>query len=222
MELSAFKRNNFILNKLLPCLLITIFAIMCLYGSKVYAADSYSFPLSDGSTFETSTLPELEYDGLILIKAKPNYVTLINYPTTSRIVCSQSSGSKFFYLINSYGYTNTFTVYSKSSNTDTFSLSSNNMDKVVSHDEDFIGLYTNNDIHSTSSKGQPYVVNDEILFTQPPQTQSTIVASQVEEVEMNKTLQEILGILPVLIVVLVGLIAIRKGIQFLIARMKKA
>ena len=40
MELCAFKRNNFILYKLIPCLIITMFAIMCLYGSRVYASSS--------------------------------------------------------------------------------------------------------------------------------------------------------------------------------------
>ena len=67
-----------------------------------------------------------------------------------------------------------------------------------------------------------YDSNENLVFQVPSQTQPTILASQVGEVEMNKILQEILRILPVVIVVLVGLIAIRTGILFLMVRMKKA
>lgn len=74
--------------------------------------------------------------------------------------------------------------------------------------------------HSTNDILRP---DGTVVFQAPPQQVEAlgILAEKTQGVEMDKTLQEITGILPVILVVIVGLIAIRKAILFLTARMKR-
>lgn len=65
--------------------------------------------------------------------------------------------------------------------------------------------------------------NGEVVFQQPPQVQEqvTTLAPIVEEMETEKTLAEIVAILPVVLVVIVGLLAMRKAIKFLMKTLKQ-
>lgn len=65
--------------------------------------------------------------------------------------------------------------------------------------------------------------NNEVVFQQPPQVmeQETTLAPIVEGVEAKKTLAEVVGILPVVLVVIVGLLAMRKAIRFLMRILKQ-
>lgn len=265
MELSAFKRNNFILNKLLPCLLITMFAIMCLYGSRVYASSStLNFSGCRSLTLDTSVYDSSYFNNRYIYifadKNGDNRSDRWSYNLYSSCQPLFVSGSTCRFIRSSsmtdsdiYNDENPacYIFSASSSNNFNFTLSVTRTTYDSIHDFPFTtlsdssylySLYSNQDInyYRTSDNGlgnasienvEPtlllsasdlYDSNENLVFQVPSQTQPTLVASQVGEVEMNKTLQEILGILPVVIVVLVGLIAIRKGIQFLIARMKKA
>lgn len=247
MELSAFKRNNFILNKLLPCLLITMFAIMCLYGSSVYAYGpldinniSYSFSASawDEETYS-------DYNKIIILRFPYNNgdyyeYYFCRYRSSTPLYGTDYDGQwygekshKFYYLdfkSNDSQYSGSNTVIYQNakvpSNSTSVSFSGASISNKLHIIYDTANANGYNDINLSAMEvvysDVDLYLNDELVFQPPLQTQPTIVASQVGEVEMNKTLQEILGILPVVIVVLVSLIAIRKGIQFLIARMKKA
>ena len=244
MELCAFKRNNFILYKLIPCLIILMFAVMCLYGSKVYADNSV---YDDFTTYNASNGDTLEF-----------YYTINNLPIIedySPLVCSSYDSGTNQYVFQAYYFSvsdiNNSIVYGLShpsidnailvrmNSCDYYKLvkrqpvSSSNLSNIT---VDFSNpTYPLETKHNNSSgygittlyPNNSYTFFDlkdsqgNVVFQAPSQTR-TIVASQVGEVEMNRTLQEILGILPVVVVVLVGLIAIRKGILFLMARMKKA
>lgn len=266
MELSAFKRNNFILNKLLPCLLITMFAIMCLYGSRVYASSStLNFSGCRSLTLDTSVYDSSYFNNryiyIIADKAGDNRSDRWSYKLYSSCQPIFVSGTNCRFVRSSsmtdteiYNSDNPacYIFYANSSNNFNFTLSvtrttyddtsGDGAFTTFSTPSDLYSLYSNHNINyyiaSDAGSGKAsienveptlllsasdlYDSNENLVFQVPSQTQPTIVASQVGEVEMNKTLQEILGILPVVVVVLVGLIAIRKGIQFLIARMKKA
>lgn len=69
-------------------------------------------------------------------------------------------------------------------------------------------IYSNHDIYNTDGT---------IFFHPAPQG---IVAQQVEEVEMSQALQEILGILPLILVVVVSLVGLRKALQMLFNSLK--
>lgn len=75
--------------------------------------------------------------------------------------------------------------------------------------EDFVvGPYSN--ILSTNM--EIYDHNGKIFF---PKTPLPIVAQSVEKVEMSQVLQEIVALLPTILVVLVSLVGLRKGLKML-------
>ena len=231
MELYAFKKNNFILNKLLPCLLITMFAFMCLYGSSVFAVSPTVLTYNQESHYFTYNNQEYTINDdiftmpfLLFFETSGERFTTLSILASSEPFYFASSGDDYYNVRNSvnttfyfetfdYRYpsilqgltTKTLSDYSNSSS-DTglyvggFQLTSDSI------------LFLNFDIYDFNNQ-------DELVFQGAPQP--TLLAGIVEQQEM-KPLQEILGILPVVIVVLVSLIAIRKGILFLMARMKKA
>lgn len=243
MEL-VFKKQGFIIYKLIPCLIITMFAFMCLYGSKVYADNSV---YDDFTTYNASNGETLEF-----------YYNITNLPIIDGyypLISSSFDSGTNQYLFEAYYFSvsdiNNSIVYGlphpsidnailvRMNSCDYYklvkrqSVSSSNLSNITvdfsnptyplqtkhnkSSEYGITTLYPNNSYTFFDLKDS----QGNVVFQAPSQTR-TIVASQVGEVEMNKILQEILGILPVVIVVLVGLIAIRKGIIFLMARMKKA
>lgn len=61
-----------------------------------------------------------------------------------------------------------------------------------------------------------------VVFQKTPQLREGVLVPIMEKVEMNKTLEEILMILPVVIVTLVGLIGLRKALKTLFSFLHKA
>lgn len=218
MEL-AYKRQGFIIYKLIPCLIITMFAFMCLYGSNVYATDfsdsDFGWSISDTSDTLTLSYNNKTTD---LSSFKSNYSYYLIDLSTNGSARVFFSNEPFYIQNNVWIYTNS-AYTNKNYYFGNFWVGSTPSLQYVSNNDGAQGaesiIFSNADI--CDNKGN-------VVFQAPPQVPETqvIIAEQVGEVEMNKTLQEILGILPVVIVVLVGLIALRKAIQFLIVRMKKA
>lgn len=83
--------------------------------------------------------------------------------------------------------------------------------------------YATRDVYLFDSKTDELTT---ILFqvaSQPvEETNQVVLAEIVEPMEMDKTLAEILGILPIVIVVIVSLIAIRKAIVFLVTLLHRS
>ena len=101
----------------------------------------------------------------------------------------------------------------------------------------YISSYTYNSSDSSSytgagevagvrflSSGDIIDTSNNVVFLAPPQQVEAmgIIAEKTQGVEMDKTLAEIVGILPVILLTIVGILAVRKAILFLIARMKRA
>ena len=221
MEL-AFKKQGFIIYKLIPCLIITMFAFMCLYGSSVYATD-----ITINDTIVNIDNRFSDYKNMVILlghMGNNSYYYL--YCTNEDIVYKEySNGYKA--LVNSLDNSGIWDRWITSSS-DISSLSSLDFSSSSSNKTCTFGSGSIFSVNSIKfSKLDIINANDNsLLFQGAPQEQqttqgTTILVPIVEQQEM-KPLQEILGILPVVIVVLVGLIAIRKAIQFLMARMKKA
>ena len=216
MELCAFKRNNFILNKLIPCLMIIMFAFMCLYGSSVYASSNSTISINNIGDITLPSWYNNYYwfisagDGLVCIFISDSEFTVKNGPFGLDVV-----GTLNCWSISESGVQNSLNGYTNAINISEPTLSTISNPTLVGGRYANQEAFTNFDILDN---------NGNVVFQAPPQVQETqaIIVEQVGELEMNRTLSEILGILPIVIVVIVGLIAIRKGIIFLMARMKKA
>lgn len=212
MELCAFKRNNFILNKLLLCLLISMFAFMCLYGSNVYASNDYQFTYNDTNIIVDSDVLSL-YPYFLLVNIDSNnpnafYFFVSEQPITYSV---GNDDCYIFYFTGKYlCKSSTISPNSDLSYILTF-------DNLEGSSESSATRYFSNGFSIIQANHNIYDSNGVLVFQVAPQV---TLAPIVEHQEM-KPLQEILVILPVVIVVLVGLIAIRKGIIFLIALMKR-
>lgn len=68
-------------------------------------------------------------------------------------------------------------------------------------------LYCNFDVYSDNTYAK-------VLFQGTPQVQG-IVAQQVEEIQLSQAQEEVLGILPMTLVVLVSLVGLQKGLKML-------
>lgn len=120
---------------------------------------------------------------------------------------NHSKGSVYFNKADS-----SIDVYSNYE-TGSFNRYNSNMGGIVLGSDD---VYTNFDL---------YDINGNLVFqaaSQGSQVGNLVLAPIVEEQETEKTLLEIIQILPIVLVVIVSLIAIRKAIAWLMARMKQA
>ena len=227
----VYKKTG-ILFKLLPCLLATLIAFMTLYGSFVYAVDE-NFDV----TF-TSNIFNHDVYCIIPNELKSNYQymffdtytelsggslknVLYAYFSNSNFYISSSGNNYFLGTLDGSAFYRYYIV--KDSNSDNYIYNLSNFTangsstfSTLNSGSSFSinNIYSNADIYDSSS-------GENVLFQAPPHQVEGIIAEQTQGVQMDKTLQEILGILPVVLVVIVGLIAIRKGIQFLMVRMKK-
>lgn len=213
----VYKKTG-ILFKLLPCLLATIIAFMTLYGSFVYG-----FTVENDS--ETIELPEIndivkDYNYYFIMynqKFSPfcYYLYLSNTPFYVSSELTESNEHYTFRWVRNNG---SYSSYSFNPSSDT--------------DWVFANTSSYNPVDSFSSKYQPLLYNNydildeesNVVFQAPTQEVGTqgIIAEQTQGVQMDKTLQEILGILPVVLVVIVALIAIRKGIAMIRISLKKS
>ena len=232
MEL-AYKKQNVFLYKFMPCLLFFMFAVLCLFGSYSNASDvEVTYNNVDYTILPNDSL--LESYSYLTIYTTNSYILCIysNYPIVAGAYPPVEEFSAAMYqdgTIWGFAFDSSWNktpikrqvlpISSAVDNVLDFSSAEIKNDDCAFHfyinsvgvpDSTF--LYANHDIYDFESN---------LVFQQPPMVQP-IIASQVEGVEMDKTLAEIMGILPVILVVIVGLIAIRKAIQFLMVRMKRA
>lgn len=233
----VFKKDGFIIYKLIPCLIITMFAFMCLYGSSVYAttnvqtSDLFSYNISyDETLFEN-------YNYIIYLCPQGEYLGCDIYISDYDISHSYDpySGSSSYYITipAGYKYIDSQTTLGKFSNLNSESASNSLNSQIISAMSSFNSQTVNNEDKTLSimkrsqypqgvfTSNNSFYVGETEVFQVPPQAHQVIVATQVEGVEMGKTLQEITGILPIVLVVIVTLIALRKGIQFLIQLLKR-
>lgn len=239
----VYKKTG-ILFKLLPCLLATLIAFMTLYGSFVYASsdvsifDGYSVSYSDGSfsVYKNDVNYTLSnsissYDYILLFYAPSYNEMTIAFSNTELSLSKRwneymnnhaggwsynlkvSSGS-FYYKNFSPSTISKFATFTVS---DCSSCSSSLSYQTI--EEDYIILSTH-DIYCFNTSDS----TNSLVFQAPTQEVGSqgIIAEQTQGVQMDKTLQEILGILPVVLVVILGLIAIRKGIVMIKAFLKKS
>ena len=232
MEL-AYKKQNIFLYKFMPCLLFFIVSLMCLFGSYVYAYNSLNS--SNDSYFYSIT--GLHFDEFIC-----NDVSLLStlnqYELSEMIAFYESSYGSYYFIFTNDHYTYNGSSSNLTSGSAMINEASTELVKVFYYPNDL----SQNSITHNSSANYPteyfsnsyslvyssYDIldtNGNVVFQAPPQqvegTQG-IIAEKTQGVEMSKTLAEITGILPVILLTIVGILAVRKVIQFLMVLMRKA
>lgn len=216
-------------NKIFLMLIATLFAI-CLFNSKCFATvdipvhdDSFgdiTLRLSDvqSSYSNYSIIHVPAYDsqgGFYVFLTNGNFAFNKNWNgyhfSTEPLIIFRSNCLNNIVDFESQDVYESYNVF-ESSNTNGFGYGSSS--SVFRSDSSF--LYSSSDIYLFDSKTEEL---NTILFqgaSQPmEETPQVVLAEIVEHQETNKVMEEILGILPIVIVVIVSLIAIRKAIAFL-------
>ena len=207
----VYKREG-ILFKILPCLLIAMYVVMCLYGSTVCATDV----TVNGNTY---TLNE-EISNF-------KYISTVQVENYFYILCSNSAFGFFKDGTYSDG-TTVWRIGFKNKEDYIYFNTVYSLSKIPLYTlQDFDRAYSCSSPFSNPAKWQTgkntmstFDLKDDdgnVVFQGASQEAlATIIRPQVEGIQLQEILQEIIQILPVILVVIVALIAIRKAIHLLL------
>lgn len=227
-------------------MLIAIFFFMILTPKKVFATGEIPFQKSDGKYYITYNnndyyLPLWEnHDDIVNYFIYPSlsqnsngstrvYFGIKGFPSVTPVITEfelsdgyvsdfriNSSYSQYvitysvWYDINALGETSNFSAYNKFSYIHSSTLT----------DSNFFHVYANIDTYTTFDFLDE---QDNVVFQRATQEQgTTVLAPIVAEQEMKQTLLEIIRLLPIVLIVIVSAIAIRKAIQWIIQQIKQA
>lgn len=216
-------------NKLFLMIFASLFAI-CLFNSKCFATysstvDGNNIIVTNGEGYtHTVILSDAQMAfpyKCLFITYEPNVFCQVSLVLSNSSFYLKVDGgilSRCYFEDSSnpvYRYDFTGGGASRSS-TDFSSISLNSFETVSRGSGSTAWDYS---VFSGYSSVDIYDSDNNVLFqgaSQPvEETNQVVLAEIVEPMEMDKTLAEILGILPIVIVVIVSLIAIRKAIAFL-------
>lgn len=188
-------------------LIIALFLILfCLLGySKSFAASSNNLEFPEFKDKMTD-----EYDACFIYKkTSDECIYLVVYSTTYPTENVSLHGYLPYYVKNSSGVESITTGiyrYYKLDNNNNWVLDCYSTSYALNVTLSLDNLYYS----SVDIKD----IDGNVVFSVPPQVQG-IVAQQVEEIQLSQTLEEVLGILPMTLVVLVSLVGLRKGLKML-------
>lgn len=209
----VYKRKDFIV-KLFACLLIAVFLFFTFIGSRVFAStETFSvnnMPLIIDFDNKTATFNgESVFTDSNIWNYNMTFILIDNIDLRILLYDGELSyyNSNFHYENEFYyhtqRYNNSGFCYLFPRNLSDFTLSSNSLNQ-YSGNLDY-AIFTTADIKDKDGN---------VVFQAPPQEQDKVLAPIVEGEEI-KPLQEILQILPIVMIVVVGYLALRKGLAIL-------
>lgn len=199
-------------------LIIALFLILfCLLGcSKCFASVSYTY---NGNKITLPEIPEKEgYTNYLVyyVNDNPNIVQLKLFPTD------------LSYYPNVLKANNNLTLGTYTSSTCAVAPSysykiETGKDWAKESDSGVVGVTSRvtvvactTDIYYRDFEGK---LDDEPFFQPTPQV---VLAPQVEKIQLSQTLEEVLGILPLILVVVVSFLGLRKGLKMLVTFLRQS
>ena len=227
----VYKREG-ILFKILPCLLIAMYAIMCLFGSSVCASSdgyvkSFTINTNDSNYNISANFPidsnyyvvvkRLTYDDSGSGSVIKNDVYALGI--SSSPFCYQEKGEFRTNCLRNTEDTKIYYTFFDLSDDTNLSFSSDifkNDRWALGNYETFEVVYTSRDIYSLQ---QP----DKLVFQGASQEAlATIIRPQVKGIQLQEVLQEIIQILPLIIVVVVSFLGLRKALSLLLTLLRRS
>lgn len=215
----VYKREG-ILFKILPCLLIAMYAVMCLYGSTVCAYDvtynDNTYTLNDEiSNFKYIATVQVNNYVCILCSEKPfvfyvdgtdgggNKIWRIGFPDTD---------DRFYYKLVWWTDVSKIPSYTLSDFTET----------KVSTSIFSIPQNWTEENHASSSFDLKDTDGNLVFQGASQEALATIIRPQVEGIQLQTILQEIIQILPLTIAVVVSFLGLRKALSWLLTRLRQS
>lgn len=211
----VYKKDGFI-NKFFTCLLLSIFLIMFLIGSSVFAADIFD---SDNNTYTVPELLDDYYYFCIKVSSSNGSTTWLCGVSDTPVTVSSFSQNSSKYIISFFATNNgRIRFFNTYSNPQYFFDLINSLGNIgpqcnfeveSSSTPTITSFLTNYNILSNED-------NNTVVFQAPPQQVEgdKVLAPIVEGKEM-KPLEEILTLLPIVMIVVVSYLALRKALATL-------
>lgn len=207
---NVYKRTG-ILFKILPCIFLVIFIGMICCSSCFasinfnYNDEVYDFPdIPSSLTFNRGedTFKVSDYDYLLIIYYdNPNYgFAFILHNDDSLLIKDYSVDKKEIVIDGGF----LSVCYDKTQSEYILAGSSKNTTSIYKP----LSEITFSNVNIVNEDGS-------VVFQAPPQVGEAVIAKQIQPKEMNKTLQEIVGILPIVMIVVVSYLALRKALKML-------
>ncbi len=215
----VYKREG-ILFKILPCLLIAMYVVMCIYGSTVCA---YDVSYNDNTYTLNDEISNFKYIATVQLDS---YVHIIcsDKPFVFFTDGVNGEGSPIWYI----GFPESDgTFYYKSvwwsnvSSIPSYTLSDFSESGVCSSTFSIPKNWTEAN-HATSSFDLKDKDGNVVFQGASQEALATIIRPQVEGIQLQTILQEIIQILPLTIAVVVSFLGLRKALSWLLTRLRQS
>jgi len=208
----VYKDKN-ILFKILPCMLIAMFLIMCFSGS-CFAGEI----VVEDVTYSTNDFIDSFANKIIIKDTSRGGVFYCSLLTNSRVIYDSSSktlltadGSAFYDFVNI------------GSNSSLSKVLLNCSDGDFRHEiSSFKTEFYTYDLSKFVYSCPLYDFDGNVVFQVAPQEEEPILTQTITSVDFSEVLAEVLAILPILLVVVIGLLALRKAIKLLLQTLHQA
>lgn len=204
--------KNFILKYKLKILFIIFFAFLLVFlNNNVFASVTYT---SEDATY---TLPDIPFD----IEEHPIYFLVLNtsgdfqiaYPETTvegeigKVFKTTNYGTCICYYILDTDTTGQWVYYTCPKDVSIWNGPKVTSAKSIQHIDTII--YASKDIYNDYASGT-------VFFPQTPVSSQTWTLLEImKKIKMEMTMKEILGVLPVICIIIVGFLSIRKCLRLL-------
>lgn len=238
----VYKRESIIF-KLLPCMLITMYAVMCLIGSYVCAASNkiyhceplnYDFTLNANATFDSHNVKFLLYSYIYTIDST-NETNIAFYPIFYTGTAYFDKDNQKLHIKNGSCYRMLMSrIYDESNLEDIAEYFQTTCDEDFPtrdfswladeqyFEEDIVVLLYQNGCTTKSyyaigsDSVYDYTKPDDVVFHPASQELATLITPQITSINFSLVLQEVLQTLLIVLPVVIFLIALMKAIKLLL------
>lgn len=231
----AYKDTN-ILFKILPCILIATFLLMVITTSCFASSTSKEITSPDGQVGTITNSDVLAYDNIFILKATKfadvylcngGYFCIkiaVDGISGYRLRCLNSENEEVPFKSIHIGSSSNLSfdmIIERLNNVTTsdFGNHSGGLSISASNSNGWINslLYTS---HSVRSLNEDNTMGNEEVFQPAPQEGELVKATK--SIDFLEVLQEILGILPIILLIVIGLLGLRKAINLIFQMLRKA
>ena len=174
-------------------------------------ADSFSFVGFDGISYDYPIFPSSANEFKYYVFIKGNFASFLCCFNKSIKITS----SKDFFTVELDNSEGTSKIFRKHASNNYYEVFGNGISMDFYYSSNYKIIYSSENLINYKEEFINADVLGSTIIIEPSTVSLFSVAPQVENIEMYKVLSEVTGILPILIVILVSFIGLRKSINFI-------